>query len=218
VLTAACRRFTLAGSSVDAVDDVNLSIAAGEHVVVTGPSGAGKSTLLGLIGGLDRATSGTVEVAGKDLARMRSDELARYRRETVGFVFQTFHLLPDLTALENAALPRVLGGATQRQAQHLAGPLLEQVGLGGRLGHRPSQLSAGEQQRVALARALANQPRVLLADEPTANLDADAARTLIELIASLRARHSLTVVLATHDPALTAGAERVFRMAHGRLM
>ena len=210
------RSFTLGDRVVRALDQIDLVIAAGEFLAVTGPSGSGKSTLLNLIGGLDRPTDGRVLVQDRDLAHLSSDELARYRRERVGFVFQAFRLIPDLTALENAALPLVLDGATEADAEGRARPLLERVGLRDRLGHVPSRLSAGEQQRVALARALVNQPALLLADEPTANLDVDSASALLGLVDELRRERRITVVLATHDRELASRADRSILLGRGR--
>jgi putative ABC transport system ATP-binding protein len=211
------RRYTFGPTAVDALVDVELRIAAGEAVAIVGPSGSGKSTLLNLIGGLDRPTAGTLEVDGRDLAALSSDELARYRRATVGFVFQAFRLLADLTASENVALPLLLAGGARAAAERRAGELLARVGLADRATHRPPQLSAGEQQRVAVARALANGPRLLLADEPTGNLDAAASAALLDLVASLRASEDLTVIVATHDPEVAARADRVVRLRSGRL-
>src|SRR5919201_4516443 len=211
------RRYAVAGAAVDALADLSLTLTAGEQVAVTGPSGSGKSTLLNLIGGVDRPTSGSIRVEGRDLGRLTSDELARYRREMIGFVFQSFRLLPHLTALENAALPAVLAGASEKDAEARARPLLERVGLEERFRHRPTELSAGEQQRAALARALVNGPRILLADEPTGSLDADAAAAFLELVDQLRRERHLTILLATHDADLAARADRVVRLRRGRI-
>jgi putative ABC transport system ATP-binding protein len=202
---------------VDALADVTFAVAKGEHLAITGPSGSGKSTLLNIIGGVDRPTSGSISVEGRDLNELSSDQLAGYRRATVGFVFQAFRLLPHLTAIENASLPCVLAGGSEDEGETRARPLLERVGLGHRLHHKPTQLSAGEQQRVALARALVNAPRILLADEPTGSLDADAATALLDLIADIRAERDLAVVLATHDAELAQRADRVIRLRRGRI-
>jgi len=202
---------------VDALADVSLVVGANENVAVTGPSGSGKSTLLNLIGGIDRPSSGAIRVDGRDIGGLSSDDLAKYRRETIGFVFQTFRLLPDLTAIENVALPHVLAGGSEEAGATKARPLLDRVGLGDRLRHRPAQLSAGEQQRVALARALVNGPRILLADEPTASLDTEAATALLDLIAEIRKERGLTLIVATHDDDLSAGADRAIRLRRGRI-
>lgn len=211
------KRYAFGSTSVDALVDAELVVAEGEALAIVGPSGSGKSTLLSLIGGLDRPTSGTLHVEGRDLAALSSDELARYRRETVGFVFQAFRLLAHLTAFENVALPLILAGAERAAAERRAAVLLARVGLDARAAHRPPQLSAGEQQRVAVARALANEPRMLLADEPTGDLDAAAAASLLDLLGSLRDADGLTLVVATHDPDVAARADRVVRLRAGRL-
>ena len=202
---------------MDALADVSLVARAHESVAVTGPSGSGKSTLLNLIGGVDRPSSGAIRLDGRDIGGLSSDDLAKYRRETIGFVFQTFRLLPDLTAIENVALPHVLAGGSEEAGETKARPLLDRVGLGDRLRHRPAQLSAGEQQRVALARALVNGPRILLADEPTASLDAEAATALLDLIAEIRKERGLTLIVATHDDDLSARADRAIRLRRGRI-
>lgn len=211
------KRYRIGSAAVDALADVDLDVGDGEWLAVVGPSGSGKSTLLNLIGGLDRPTSGTLAVDGRDIAALSSDELARYRRETVGFIFQAFRLLAHLTATENVALPLILAGADHAMAESRAVGLLERVGLADRAAHRPPQLSAGEQQRVAVARALVNDPRLLLADEPTGNLDATAAASLLDLLGSLRTAGGLTLVVATHDPIVAARADRVVRLRAGRV-
>jgi len=202
---------------VDALADVSLVVGANENVAVTGPSGSGKSTLLNLIGGIDRPSSGAIRVDGRDIGGLSSDDLAKYRRETIGFVFQTFRLLPDLTAIENVALPHVLAGGSEEAGATKARPLLDRVGLGDRLRHRPAQLSAGEQQRVALARALVNRPRILLADEPTASLDAEAAARVAGLMFSACRETGASLLLVTHDAALAARCPQVMHLAAGRL-
>lgn len=211
------KRYSVAATTVDALAGVDLDVSEGEWVAVQGPSGSGKSTLLNLIGGLDRPTSGSIAVAGRDLADLDSAELARHRRETVGFVFQAFRLLAHLTSRENVAMPLLLAGRSRADAAHRADELLERVGLAARSAHRPPQLSGGEQQRVAIARALVNGPRVLLADEPTGNLDATAAADVLDLIAVLRRNDDLTVVVASHDTDVAARADRLVRMRDGRI-
>jgi putative ABC transport system ATP-binding protein len=210
------RSFAVGERTIDAVKDVTLAIAAGQHVALVGPSGSGKSTLLNLIGGLDRPSSGTLVVDGRDISQLSPSMLAAYRRTTIGFVFQTFRLLRDLTALENAALPLVLAGRGHAAAESDVAPLLERVGLGRRFSHRPAQLSVGQQQRVALARALANRPRIVLADEPTANLDAESAEEVLGLLVELQRERALTVLVATHDAAVAARAGIVVHLEHGR--
>ena len=198
------------------VHDVEFEIGSGETVAIIGPSGAGKSTLLALLAGLDMPTSGRVWLAGQDLTTLSEDGRARLRAERVGFVFQSFHLLPALTALENVLLPLEL--ARRPDARALARAALEQVGLGARLGHYPRQLSGGEQQRVALARAFVTEPAVLFADEPTGNLDSATGARIIDLLFDLNARSKTTLVLVTHESALAARCGRVLRMEAGRLV
>lgn len=197
------------------VQDVSLDIAAGESVAVVGPSGAGKSTLLALLAGLDVPTSGHVLLAGQNLTALDEDGRARLRAERVGFVFQAFHLVPALTALENVMLPLELAG--RRDARPQATQTLERVGLGARTGHYPRQLSGGEQQRVALARAFVTRPAVLFADEPTGNLDAATGTRVCDLLFELNRDLQTTVVLVTHDHALAARCGRALHMDSGRL-
>lgn len=204
------------GRDLTILDDVDLSIGAGELVSVLGPSGSGKSTLLGLLAGLDRPTSGSVRLCGVDLDGLGEDELARLRRGRVGFVFQSFQLLGNLTAAENVSIPLELTGvpdAAQKAARTLA-----EVGLTDRAHHYPSQLSGGEQQRVALARAFAPEPEVLFADEPTGNLDSETGERVLELLLDLRARHGTTLVLVTHDEAVAARTDRELHLFGGRLV
>lgn len=194
---------------------IDLDVAAGTSLSVVGPSGSGKSSLLALIGGIERPSSGLVEVAGTDLASLDEDGLALFRRQRVGVLFQSFHLIPTMTALENVALPLELAG--QRDAFERARAGLAEVGLEGRLEHYPGQLSGGEQQRVALARALANEPELLLADEPTGNLDRSTGRQIAELIFKARERHGATLFLITHDPALASLSDETRRMNDGTI-
>ena len=201
--------------SLTIVDDVSLAIAAGESVAVTGPSGAGKSTLLALLAGLDVPTRGRVLLAGEDLTRLDEDGRARLRAQRVGFVFQSFHLIPALTALENVMLPLELAGLAD--ARRLAGETLRGVGLEERTGHYPRQLSGGEQQRVAIARAFVTRPAVLFADEPTGNLDNSTGARVGELLFELNTHAHTTLVLVTHDRELAARCSRVLRMERGRL-
>ena len=212
------RRYRSGEGWVDAVRGVSLEVPRGAFVGVVGPSGSGKSTLLSLIGGLDRATTGAVHVDGQDLARLSSRDLAHFRQRTVGFIFQSFRLLPHLTAVENVALPRVLAGAGTMDSTRRAEILLSRVGLAERIAHRPSRLSAGEQQRVAIARALANEPQLLLADEPTGNLDSDSAAAFLDLLDAIRVERSLTVVMATHDPNVARRTDHLVHLRSGRIM
>ena len=200
---------------VTILDGVTLAVPAGQFLAVTGPSGSGKSTLLGLIAGLDRPTSGSIAVDGRELSSLDEDALARLRRDTIGYVFQSFHLIPTLTALENVAVPLELAGAADPAGQ--AAALLAEVGLAGRAHHYPAQLSGGEQQRVALARAVANRPALLLADEPTGNLDSATGAQIIDLLVAWNRKRRGTLVMVTHDPALACHADRVVELRDGRV-
>jgi putative ABC transport system ATP-binding protein len=204
-----------AAGAVNILRGVDLAVHRGESVAVVGPSGSGKSTMMMIVAGLEKPTSGTVRVAGRDLAAMDEDALALFRRESVGIVFQSFHLIPAMTAIENVAIPLEFAG--RRDAFDRARAALESVGLGHRLSHYPGQLSGGEQQRVALARAVATEPAVILADEPTGNLDAASGAAIIDLLFTLRARCNSTLLLITHDSELAARCDRVARMHDGRL-
>jgi putative ABC transport system ATP-binding protein len=201
---------------VDILHGVSLEIPAGETVGIVGPSGSGKSSLLMLMGALERVTSGRIAAFGQDYGSLDEDGLARFRRENMGIVFQSFHLIPTMTALENVAVPLELAG---RDDAFAAGTeALGQVGLAERLDHYPSQLSGGEQQRVALARATVPGPAILLADEPTGNLDGSTGASIIDLLFGLQGRTEATLVLVTHDEALAARCSRVLRMADGRIV
>jgi putative ABC transport system ATP-binding protein len=209
------------GRPLTVLRQVNLAIAPGEFVAIMGPSGSGKTTLLGLLAGLDRPTRGTIHLDGEDLGALSEDARARMRVEKVGFVFQTFQLMPTLTALENVLVPIELRGRAAgngRAVEARARQLLERVGLGDRIDHYPAQLSGGEQQRVGLARAFAAEPRLLLADEPTGSLDAETGRAVIDLLVALNRDAGTTLVLVTHDPALAARARRVIRISAGTIV
>ena len=209
-------RLAVAGRPVTILDGVSLDIAAGEVVAVVGPSGSGKSTLLGLIAGLDTPSAGSVVVDGVEVTRLRESELARFRRRTLGFVFQSYHLIPTLTAAENVAVPLELAGVARPLT--VARLRLAEVGLAERADHYPVQLSGGEQQRVAIARAMALTPPLLLADEPTGNLDSSTGAQIVDLLLALnRERHS-TLLLVTHDPALAARAGRAIALRDGRVV
>ena len=195
---------------------MNLDVAARETVAVTGPSGSGKSTLLGLIAGLDRPTAGSIVLDGVEITTLDENRLARLRRDRVGFVFQSYHLIPTLTAIENVAMPLELAGRPHRLER--ARELLDTVGLVGRADHYPSQLSGGEQQRVAIARALALRPPLVLADEPTGNLDSATGAQIIELLLALNREHGSTLVLVTHDEALAARGQRIVALRDGRVV
>jgi putative ABC transport system ATP-binding protein len=202
---------------VPVLDRVELDTPAGSYLSITGPSGAGKSTLLALLGGLESPQQGTVAVGGTDLRGLRGDALAAYRRATVGFVFQHFGLVETLTARENVELAATLAGTSRRQRRSRAHHLLAAVGLAEREGHRPARLSGGERQRVGIARALANEPRLVLADEPTGNLDEESALSVLELLESIHEEHGCTVVLVTHNRSLAMRAPRRLRLDRGRL-
>ena len=205
-----------AAGEVNILRGLDLRVAAGEAVGLVGPSGSGKTSLLMLIAGLERATAGALTVAGTDITRLGEDELARFRGRHIGIVFQNFHLVPTMTALENVALPLEFAGAgdaMQRARVHL-----EAVGLGHRLVHYPGQLSGGEQQRVALARAFAAEPSLLLADEPTGNLDGATGQVVMDVLFAMRRRLGTTLILVTHEDALASRCERIVRMQDGRIL
>ncbi len=217
VLTLHDAQLSLDGNAgrVDILHGISMEVARGETVGLTGPSGSGKSSLLMLMGGLERATGGEVRALGHDLTAMGEDALARFRRDHMGVVFQSFHLIPTMTALENVATPLELAGRSD--AFDRAGEELEAVGLGHRMDHYPSQMSGGEQQRVALARAAAPRPEILLADEPTGNLDGPTGQQIMDVLFGLRDRHGATLVLVTHAPELAARCDRQIRLRDGRL-
>jgi len=208
-------RLPSGGRSLTILDGITLDVATGELLAITGPSGSGKSTLLGLVAGLDRPSSGSIVVGGVDITRLDEDALARFRRETLGYVFQSYHLIPTLTAVENVAVPLEIAGAPNALVRARA--LLNDVGLGDRAHHYPVQLSGGEQQRAALARAVALDPGLLLADEPTGNLDSATGTRIIELLLELRRQRGATLVLVTHDDALARHADRVVVLRDGRV-
>ena len=210
------KRYPNNGGSLTVVRDISFAIEAGSSCAIVGPSGSGKTTLLGLCAGLDQPTSGEVRLAGIHLGALDEDGRARVRNESVGFVFQSFQLIPTLTALENVMVPLELRG--QNRARDEAVRLLQRVGLGERLSHYPAQLSGGEQQRVALARAFINQPKVLFADEPTGNLDAETGHLVIESLFALNASAGTTLVLVTHDLELANRAQRIIRMKSGAVV
>jgi ABC-type lipoprotein export system ATPase subunit len=212
------RHYPMGESLIRAVDGVSISVEPGEFVALLGQSGSGKSTLLNLIAGLDRPTSGSVVVQGRDLAKMSSLELAQYRRNVVGMVFQSFHLIPSMTIVENVELPMRFAEVDRAERAQRSRESLERVGLGHRLDHRPSQLSGGEQQRVSLARALANRPSLLMADEPTGNLDSRTGEDILNLIRDLSLSMGMTVVMVTHERALAERfAQRSIYLADGKL-
>jgi len=214
-----CRHYHMGDSVIRAVDGISLEVGAGKFVALLGSSGSGKSSLLNLLAGLDRPTSGAVVVDGRNLAEFSSEELSRYRRHSVGMVFQAFNLIPTMTVVENVELPMRFAEAERGQRMAQARDALQRVGLGARLSHRPSQLSGGEQQRVALARALANGPSLLLADEPTGNLDSRTGSEIMDLIHQSNAQLGMTVVLVTHERSLAERyAERLIFLADGKVV
>jgi putative ABC transport system ATP-binding protein len=212
------RTYRLGSEEIRALDGVDLAVEDGEFVSVVGPSGSGKSTLLHVIGGLDTPTNGQVVVDGQDLGQANDRELALYRNQRIGFVFQTFNLQPTYTAVENVALPLVFGRVPPRERRERAEAALQAVGLGSRLAHKPSQMSGGERQRVAIARALVTDPAYILADEPTGNLDTTTSREIVTLLDRLHRERGLTVLLVTHDTEMAALADRQIGLRDGQLV
>ncbi|HEY5566217.1 MAG TPA: ABC transporter ATP-binding protein [Gammaproteobacteria bacterium] len=216
-LRGICRDYVVGDQAVHALDHVDLDIAAGEYISIMGPSGSGKSTLLNILGLLDRPTAGTYVLAGNDVSDLDDDELADHRQSRIGFIFQAFHLIARLNALENVELPLVLAGAPSKERRERAVKVLDSVGLGPRAHHRPDQLSGGERQRVAIARAMIMQPAVLLADEPTGNLDTTSGTEIIRIIEALN-RDGIALVVVTHDPEVGGRATRHLKMRDGRIV
>jgi putative ABC transport system ATP-binding protein len=217
VATALHKSYETGDARVTALDDVSLTLDSGDFVALMGPSGCGKSTLLHLCGAMDRPSSGSIEFEGRDLASLDDDELTRVRRERIGFVFQFFNLLPTLTLADNISLPVRLGGMNGRAADARARELADRVGIAHRLTHFPQQLSGGEMQRAAIARALAHQPALLIADEPTGNLDSENGERVLTLLSGLNRGLGVTILLATHAAEVAAAAARVIRMRDGRI-
>ncbi len=210
--------YHLAGRVIPVLRGIDLDVGVGEMISIEGASGVGKSTLLHVLGALDRPTSGTISFEGKDITKMSSAELAHFRGRNIGFVFQAHHLLPEFTALENVMLPALIQRISRAEASRQAEELLETVGLSHRLGHRPSQLSGGEQQRVALARALVMKPKLLLADEPTGNLDTKTGEGVHDLFFAMNQRYDITIILATHNRDLAARIPRQVHMVDGKIV
>lgn len=211
------RTYQRGSNLITVFDDLSLLVERGELVSIVGASGAGKSTLLHILGGLDRPTSGSLEIDGFDIAKSTALDLARFRNQQIGFVFQFHHLLPEFTALENIMMPLLISGSTQRAARPVALDMLDRVGLSARAAHRPGELSGGEQQRVALARALVTSPLLLLADEPTGNLDQRTGDEILDLLQRLREEIALTAVIVTHNDRLAAASDRTLRLENRRL-
>jgi putative ABC transport system ATP-binding protein len=216
-LSGICREYAVGGEIVRALDHVDLTIRGGEYVSIMGPSGSGKSTLLNVLGLLDRPTAGIYRLQGEDVSSLDDDSLAAHRQQQIGFVFQFFHLIPRLTALENVELPLVLTGAAPRARRERAAAILTSVGLKARLDHRPDQLSGGERQRVAIGRAIVMQPSFLLADEPTGNLDTKSGGEIMQILEQLN-RDGIAVLIVTHDPTIGGRARRHLTLRDGRIV
>jgi len=207
--------YKLGTVEVAALRGLSIEIKRGEHLAIMGPSGSGKSTFLHLAGALDRPTRGRVLIEGRDPSKLNDDELSKLRNRYIGFVFQTFNLIPRLTALENVMLPLVVRGVDGSERRRRAIEALEQVGLRDRMNHRPTELSGGEQQRVAIARAIVTRPRIVLADEPTGNLDSVSAKEIVKVLSRLNRELGITVVIVTHDPEVASAAQRVVKIRDG---
>jgi putative ABC transport system ATP-binding protein len=216
-LRGICREYAVGGEIVHALDHVDLAVHPGEYISIMGPSGSGKSTLLNVLGLLDRPTGGTYVLEGEDVSKLGDDALAAHRQRQIGFVFQFFHLVPRLTALENVELPLVLAGAAPRERRERAAAILESVGLKARVDHRPDQLSGGERQRVAIGRAMIMQPKYLLADEPTGNLDSKSGGEIMQLIEDLH-HGGIAVLIVTHDPSIGSRAHRHLTLRDGKIV
>ncbi len=212
------RSFAVGETKIDALRGINLVVSKGQFVALVGPSGSGKSTLLNLVGGLDRPTGGQLWVGGVELSASKEKALIEHRRQRVGFVFQSFNLLPRLTALENVALPLMFVGKPEKERLHRAQNLLASIGLRERMDHRPNQLSGGEQQRVAIARALVGQPAIILADEPTGNLDSTTGSEIMAVLRRLNRVEGVTLLLVTHDPEAASFADRVVQLRDGQIV
>jgi putative ABC transport system ATP-binding protein len=211
------RTFFVGGRPVHALRELDLSLPDGDYISIMGPSGSGKSTLLNLLGCLDRPTAGSYQLDGNEVGQLDESELTQVRRHKIGFVFQSFHLVPRLTAAGNVELPMTFAGVERPERRERVSKALESVGLGERVGHRPEQLSGGEQQRVAIARAIAMDPAILLADEPTGNLDSHSGKEVIDLLEGMNSR-GLTVIMVTHNPEIAERAKHRIRLADGRLV
>jgi lipoprotein-releasing system ATP-binding protein len=212
-----CKSYISGDRPLEILSGLNLNVAAGAMIGITGVSGSGKSTLLHLIGGMDRPNSGSIKILMQEITHLQSSDLSGYRNKTIGFVFQFHHLLPEFTALENVMMPLLLRGTSSREAAEDAQKLLDEVGLKSRMHHRPGELSGGEQQRIAIARALIGKPKLLLADEPTGNLDPHTGQTIAELLQKLHSVHDLTSILVTHNEKLARICSCTYHLENGRL-
>ena len=211
------RYYEMGGMTVKALDGIDMEIGRGEYVSIVGPSGSGKTTLFNMIGGLDRPSNGRVYIDGVDISKLDAYELAWLRCRKIGYIFQTFNLIPVLTAIENVSLPTVFAGLPRDEGLEKAAKLLISVGLGERLDHRPTELSAGQQQRVAIARAMANDPAIILADEPTGNLDLNTGKEIIEILHNLNRDKNMTLIAATHDLKMIEASDRIIWMRDGQI-
>lgn len=212
------RHFVMGDQTVRALDGFSTTIDSGEILAIMGPSGSGKSTFLYLLGGLDRPTEGSIRVNGTEISALDENALATYRRREIGFIFQSFHLIPTMTALQNVAFPMVFSGVPERERHERASGLLERVGLADRMHHKPTELSGGQQQRIAVARALVNNPSIILADEPTGNLDSRTGGEIMELLVQLNRQEMRTVLIVSHDPTVTDYATRAIHLLDGKLV
>lgn len=218
MVTNLVRKYSLGEAAVTALNGVSISVKQGEFVSIMGTSGSGKSTLLNLIGGLDRFDSGEIVVDGLDISSLDENQLARYRREKIGFIFQSYNLIPTLTALQNVELPLIFAGVPKEERLVRAQDMLRTVGLGRRINHRPTEMSGGEQQRVAIGRALINSPSIILGDEPTGNLDSKTGEEIMDLLALMNKKSNLTILMVTHDPDKARYADRTVRIKDGRIV
>ncbi|MEN6371914.1 MAG: ABC transporter ATP-binding protein [Armatimonadota bacterium] len=212
-----CKEFTMGETTLLALDNVHLDIKRGEYISIMGPSGSGKSTLFNMIGGLDKPTTGTVFINDVDMAQLDAQELAYLRCRTIGYIFQTFNLIPVMTALENVKLPTIFAGTPDHEGSERAMQLLDLVGLGKRYHHKPSELSGGQQQRVAIARSFANDPAIILADEPTGNLDLKTGKEIIDLLRKLNKEQGVTIISATHDLKMLDVSDRIIWIRDGKI-
>jgi putative ABC transport system ATP-binding protein len=212
------KEYDLGPVKLKVLNDINLNIKKSEMVSIMGPSGSGKSTMLHMLGCLDRPTKGKVIIDGVDVSKLNDDELAKIRRERIGFIFQFFYLIPSLTALKNVELPMTFVNGSAKERERKAKELLKMVGLEDRMGHKPSQLSGGESQRVAIARALANDPQIILADEPTGNLDSKSGKEVMEILKNLNKQRKVTLIIVTHDPFIARITEKIINLKDGKII